>query len=290
MQTVRAVVVPAFQHVLGRVEALRESVEAEAGAGSVHDLRVAVRRLCTALVVMRPVLLPPHLRPGQFRRLERRLGRLRDLDIASQWLDETALGELGLDPDRDLARLRRALLRRRRRCAERLSRTLGKKALLRRMALARAWVETPRLSATADAPVATVAPDLVAPLFSAVALHPGWHEPWPPGFTGVTHRRLHQLRRRLKRLRDAAEFLEPAWSSASSAWLAEWRAVLEGLGTWHDLGITATWVARGGGHPLAPEALGRRAGLALVDWPSWRASWTDGARLARRRAQVLMPD
>jgi CHAD domain-containing protein len=283
-----SIVVPSFTLLLQRYRDVGAGVAAEPSREPVHDLRVVVRRLRAAVRLLRPVSEAPRIRTGPLRRLERLLGDVRDEDVAMGWFDAESLGELGLAPDEHLARVVRAAARRRNRAAERLTEALEGKKLLRTLHALEAWVSAPRLSATAEAPANAIVPDLVAPDLARVALHRAWHRSWPPAFDAVTSGELHQLRRRLKRLRYGVEFLEPAWGGAAGQWLPEWHAVLDGLGTWHDLDLAAPRVSRGRGHPAAIEALARRAALALVDWPRWRASWTDPARLARLRAQMMM--
>ena len=290
MQQLITIIEPSLAGLLERYRDLSAGVATEPAPEPVHDLRVVVRRLRAALRLLRPVSEPPQIRAGSLRRLELLLGKVRDEDITIAWLDAASLGALGLAPDEHLARVVRAATRRRNRAAERLTESLERKKLLRTLHGLEAWVAAPRLSAAAEAPANAIVPDLVAPRLARVVVHRGWHLPWPPSFDPETSRALHQLRRRLKQLRYGVEFLEPAWSGAARQWLPEWHAVLDGLGTWHDIDVAADRVSRGHGHPVATEALARRAALALLDWPRWRASWTDPARLARLRAQVLMPD
>lgn len=284
---VRAVVPAALAALLSRVRELADQVANAPEVEPVHDLRVGLRRLHAALRIIRPVCEPPRIRVGSLRRVEASLGKVRDEDIVLAWLGEESLAELGLPLDAHLERLRRGAERRRRRAAARVARVLEGKKFHRTLDDTDDWLASPRLAAVAAAPASAVAPDLVAPLLSRVALHRAWHLSWPPGFKPETNRVLHQLRRRLKRLRYAVEFLDPAWDGRAADLVGEWHAVLDGLGAWHDVALTAERLSRGTGNPAATEALARRGALALMDWPRWRASWTDPAHIARARGILL---
>lgn len=286
MSDLRAVVPAALGALVGRVRELSDHVVKAPEVEPVHDLRVALRRLHSAIRLIRPVCDPPKLRAGSLRRVEARLGPVRDEDIVLAFLADPSLAELGVPLDPHLERVRRGAERRRRRAASGMARVLEGKRFRRTLDEADEWVASPRLGAAASAPASMVAPDLVAPLLARVVLHRAWHLPWPPAFERDTSGTLHQLRRRLKRLRYAVEFLELAWNGAAADLVNEWHAVLDGLGTWHDLDVTAEQVSRGAGHAGATEALARRGALALLDWPRWRASWTDPAILARVRATL----
>ncbi|MBK8005609.1 MAG: CHAD domain-containing protein [Gemmatimonadetes bacterium] len=73
-----------------RAQALAHHLDAfldHGDAGVVHDLRVAARRLRAALTVFAPLLvLPGCVRRQPLRRVERRAGRLRDLDVLDDLL------------------------------------------------------------------------------------------------------------------------------------------------------------------------------------------------------------
>lgn len=278
MPGIRDVIVPALGTLAGRVREFTDEVAVAAAPESVHGLRVAVRRLDTALRLVRPASEPPPMRVRSLRWVVGRLGRVRDEDIILDWLADDALGALGIPLDAHLQRVRRGAERRRSRAASRLGDVLAARDFRRTLDRTDEWIASPRLGA--PAPALAVAPYLVAPLLSRVVLHRAWHLPWPPAFERETNRTLHRLRRRLKRLRYAMEFLEPAWEGTATAMVGAWRAALDGLGMWNDLALTAGHVASGSGHPAAAEALARRAELALQEWPGWRASWTEPRSLA----------
>jgi CHAD domain-containing protein len=77
---------PLPDYLDGLIDKLRQQIPVavqQHDAGAVHQARVATRRLTAALHVLKPILSKPrrHEFAGTLRRLRRRLGSLRDLDV-----------------------------------------------------------------------------------------------------------------------------------------------------------------------------------------------------------------
>jgi CHAD domain-containing protein len=220
---------------------------------AVHQVRVAARRLRVAL----PLLA----RKGQGRRLKRALevlrqltrevGSGRDLDVATGLLEDH-LAELrsGVSPEqrRLLARLRAARTRARSRVAEAVLDLdiVGLRRNLRRV-------------------LAKGAADATTVLARMVAVREEEGSALLRGFSQVGDRylplALHALRRRVRRLRYAAE-VEDAVRGEGSRAPALWKRLQDGIGALHDHQLLVAWLAEQG--RLARErgnaALARAAG------------------------------
>ena len=84
---------PLCKHLDSLVDALRKFVPAalqEFDEDSIHKARVTTRRLKAAIEMLNSLLNPEHARPFARvgKRLRRRLGPLRDLDVMLRHLDE----------------------------------------------------------------------------------------------------------------------------------------------------------------------------------------------------------
>lgn len=90
---------PLLSHTDGLVENLRQLVPRamkEWDADAIHDARVATRRLKAVVDVLEAILTPGHRRSFSrvLRKLRRRLGPLRDVDVMIDHLDHLATGRL----------------------------------------------------------------------------------------------------------------------------------------------------------------------------------------------------
>ena len=240
------------QFLAGGVAQLRADLPlALAGeAEAVHRMRATLRRMRAVLALFDPVLpKTAAARARALRRLGRAMGPARDWDVL---LDETLpRAEAAGLPAITLAALRRAALAERRLAYARLRRALGGAAMTRAVLLT--WSEplASRSRGMLAQPVALLAPGLLARLARGLrggrAIEAGDAEAQ------------HRLRRRVRRLRDAAEALGEA---APSRLLKAARRLSEQLGRANDAAIAAALAAR-----LArPRAAGPVPAAALSDW------------------------
>ncbi len=81
-EAARSLLAAQMQIMRGQVEAVYEA----ANAGSVHEMRKAIRRSFTAFLLFEPYFQPDALRPFQrpLRKIMKRLGRARDLTVLGQ--------------------------------------------------------------------------------------------------------------------------------------------------------------------------------------------------------------
>lgn len=235
--------------------------------GAVHDLRVSARRLHAAVTLFAPLLdLPAGLRPGSIRRVERRFGALRDLDVQATRLE---------DLPESLEEARRELARERTEAIERGAASLRRRPLRRTLTALGDWCAAPGFTPLGQLPPESLTAPLLAPALSAVLLHPGWLIPDSPAPDAPGAADLHALRRWLKRLRYSLECVTVWCGDETCGWLDELHAIQDALGAWHDEGVLLERLAR---HSPDPETLVEceaRARAALEPWPAWRARYLD---------------
>lgn len=265
----------------------QDDVDDELGPEPVHQLRVALRRLQAAICVFRPILrFPGSIRPGQLRRLERRLGRLRDLDVM-----EESLALLRSTPRtpvelQTLGRLGDDLADARQEAVERARTALRRPRYRETIDTLSDWLEQPRARAVAELPVAALAPDLLLPSLSAILLHHGWLAGQASQGTDAATRALHALRRRIKELRYQVECLEGCYGDGVATWLEELHAMQDALGRHHDAQQLAGRLHRLRTPAALLEAVLAAGTGALEPWPAWRDAYLVPAYRAELRCQL----
>jgi CHAD domain-containing protein len=237
---------------------------------AVHRMRATLRRMRAVLALFAPVLPKTAAGRGRvLRRLARALGPARDWDVL---LEETLprADAAGLSPI-TMAALRRGALAERRLAYARMRRALGGAAMARAVLLT--WSEplAGRSRGMLAQPVALLAPGLLARLARGArgggrAIETGDSEA------------LHKLRRRVRRLRDAADALG---ETAPSRLVKAARRLSDQLGRANDAANAAALAAR-----LArPRTAGPVPAAALSDWAL--AAERDARRGLRRNWRKL---
>ena len=219
---------------------LGEDIEA------LHDMRVATRRMRTALAVFAPVLRPEvRALRREFGWVADALGEVRDLDVQIAWLREeaAALGggpdESSLTPLIDLLEARREGARGR--MLDALDSPRHARLVEVTMALLRAGAVTP----AGATPGVHAAPDLLRKhwrRFNRVARQLGPDSPDDD---------YHDARIRAKRIRYATEFTSGLYGDASADFVAALKQVQTELGRRQDAVITIELLERvAAGEPL----------------------------------------
>ena len=240
-------------HLAAAIAAQAGPAAAAAGPEPVHQMRVAVRRLRSALRLFREVGAGPELEGAAdaLRALGHALGPARDWDVF--------LGGVGrvvgaaFPDDAGVARLLAAAGRRREEAYAALRTALDGAAFRRlgiKLALAaqsRPWEpggETPALRA-----------------FAAAALGKRWRRLLAPGrdIAGLEPERLHAIRLEAKRARYAAELFAPLWGrQASSRFIRRVTALQEALGHLNDAAVAAALMSQ-----LGAAGRGRAGGIVV---------------------------
>jgi inorganic triphosphatase YgiF len=246
--------VPTVQPDLTGAEAFRQLIsnllgalvenQAAAAAGQadgVHRMRIAVRRLRTALALFRPHLDPE--KEAHFtdvlRRIGRILGEARDWDV---FCSDTLVNASGDIPAPLLMALRGAAEVEKQAAYSRLNTEFARPHLTQLVIELSAWALAPAPSATTSSwlsdPMQEIAPDLLKRLERKVRKRG----------KRIRHRsaeELHALRKALKRFRYASEFLVPLMQSGQvKDQLHHCKGLQEDLGTINDAAMTGALASR----------------------------------------------
>jgi len=203
------------------------------GPEPVHQMRVALRRLRSAVTVFRPLIDCPELQAaaGGLKALTLRLGPTRDWDV---FIGETLPAVRAAFPEQPrLARLATAAARRRRECHAAL-RDFLEGTEFRRLGIELAWLA----GARCWQPVPPVGPEQEAPLqaFAGEVLTRRLRKLQHAEDLGdLAAPALHALRLQAKRARYAAEMFAPLYpGKAPRRFIERLAKVQDGLGVLND--------------------------------------------------------
>lgn len=244
---------------------------------ALHQLRVSLRRLRTALVLFAPALeLPEGVSEARLAGVARRTGLSRDLDVLAHRLETSLLPALPALERERLAPALKRLGRDRKAAYGDLVETLSGGRYLKLLARLGRWQRQPAFTALGQLPLLAWLPDWQAPVAADLFLQPGWLAQDPRADS------LHALRKRIKAVRYALEHLEPFLDATLLAWLAELRHAQDDLGELHDLQVLERSLGdralRLDGQAL-PELLALIRRQQATSWGAWQ-----------RRAALLCSD
>ncbi|WP_164928631.1 CHAD domain-containing protein [Gloeobacter violaceus] len=195
-----------------------------------HQMRVGIRRLRSALRLFEPALkLPKPARRRSLSPLAAVLGSVRDLDVQMEMLRERYLGALPEGEQQALERLLAHL--------ESL-RTQARSAMLRYLdgldyeqfkSAYTEFLESPKFRRGADESLYHLLPAFLREALSTLWAHPGWEEP--------DVETMHDLRIAVKRVRYNLEFFLGCYGKAVRSLHGELKRIQEELGIIHDCDV-----------------------------------------------------
>ncbi len=221
-----------------KAERLRSAVLKDDDPEAVHDLRVAVRRARRAVQTFQAFLPPEAITLEEhLHKLFHLLGEVRDLDIALSILARLAETKAGFEEIRDRLSSERA------KAKSCLQAELGSGDPLEELA---GLIRGDRSGDLQAVPLKAAAPDLLRQTFrkaKRVATHLD---------AGADAAKVHELRKRAKRLRDVLEFFVPIYRSDARRVVEALKKLQDLLGEHQDLVIVAAKL--GGMDKLSDEA------------------------------------
>jgi CHAD domain-containing protein len=221
-----------IQRQIRRLGKLQGEVLADRDPEPLHQLRVSLRRLRTALAQFGPALiLPDGVTDRRIATVARRTGLCRDLDVLQLRLTQQLLPRLPGDEQGALEGPMKRLDRDRHQAFATLKEALLSSRYLKLLARLHKWQQRPRFTPLGDRSLAAWLYDWQAPFTAALFLHPGWTVDDP------TAEALHDLRKAIKAARYALEHLEDWCEPALQSWIQQLRQAQEQLGELHDLQI-----------------------------------------------------
>ena len=215
-----------------RLGNLQAEVLADRDPEPLHQLRVSLRRLRTAIGQFAPALeFPDGVSVRRVAAVARRTGLCRDLDVLHGRLRDQLLPRL---PDGEQACLEGAMKRLgqdRAQAFTTLHEALLSSRYLKLLARLHKWQHKPRFTPLGLQPLVPWLSEWQAPFTAGLSLDPGWLESDPLAET------LHGLRKRIKQARYCLEHLDPWCEAATKAWIQDLRSAQDHLGELHDLQI-----------------------------------------------------
>ena len=211
-----------------------KKVLADQDPEDLHRMRVATRRLRTALQVFREtIILPKSASEKRLSGLAKVLGKLRDLDVQIADLENNYRLQLDAN-EQDIVDEAIAVLQK-----HRLKAFADVKSALKRshyQSLKSAyhnWLENPQYTAIAPLLLSPIIPDLLSPLLASLLLHPGWLIA-ADQVSAENSPMLHDLRKACKRARYQAEFFIDFYPKSFQKWANEIKAIQDDLGKLQD--------------------------------------------------------
>ncbi|MBD2463285.1 CHAD domain-containing protein [Oscillatoria sp. FACHB-1407] len=219
-----------YQRIIKR----EQKVLADKNPEHLHQMRVGIRRLRTALHVFDQVVeLPKAASDRRLRTLARTLGRLRDLDVQIATLREDYQPRLS-QPEQNWLNQGIAVLQKQRRKA-----FAGTEASLTDTtyhdlkSAYTTWLDKPKFKPPARFPLLVALPDLLSPLVSKLLLHPAWLIA-KADISPDNSPTLHDLRKLCKQVRYQAEFFAEFYGEAFQTWIDQIKDLQERLGKVQD--------------------------------------------------------
>ena len=225
-----------------QAKAVRRGEDPEA----VHQMRVATRRLRTALRALKGHVRSPRRLGKELRWLAGKLGRVRDDDVILALLDVRLLTAHASDERTRLARLVRRLTARRDKHRAALVAGTRRRRFQRLLDDLAAFAAEPLAAAAGPAMASRALAEVSERLGEIVAQHAGMTEP-APGEAA-----LHALRIVFKRLRYALDFHAEACGLAYDVERRLARQMQDVLGELHDRDLLLGWLRDGRGSFRGP--------------------------------------
>jgi CHAD domain-containing protein len=267
-----------IQRQTRRLASLHREVLADEEREPLHQLRVSLRRLRTALNQFAPALvLPEGVSSGRIAALARRTGLTRDLDVLRERLEEQVLPRLSEEERQALRPALKRLRRERQQAFESVQEALASSRYLKLLERLGRWQQRPAFTALGEQPLAEWLHEWHLPHSGTLFLHPGWQA------TGPTAVELHELRKQIKGVRYALEHLAELLDDAGHGWIAALKQAQTLLGELHDLQVLEASLLDRPGHRLGAALDGLRAELERQR----QEAWEEWHRLA---ALLLSPE
>jgi CHAD domain-containing protein len=221
-----------IQRQTRRLGKLQAEVLSDRDPEALHQFRVSLRRLRTALGQFGAALvMPDAVSDRRIAKVARRTGLTRDLDVMGERLTTTWLPTLPAPEQKALKPALKQLERDRRVAFDGLAATLKDGPYLKLLARLHKWQQAPQFTALGQRPLHEWLADWQAQAIGGLFLQAGWF------VTDPQDRALHDLRKTIKGVRYSLEYLEPFATEALAGWLAALRRAQDCLGELHDLQV-----------------------------------------------------
>lgn len=258
--------VQAIQKHLEKVISHEPEVLKDNDPEQLHQMRVGMRRLRSAMAGFAPVLtLPKAAHDKNIGRISKTLGTLRDLDVLLDALLNRYYPNLPSKEQETLEKALEALAKQRKKAFKLVKSTVEHKRYYKLKEQLQDWVTEPQFTSIEKLPIEEVLPDLLLPQISHLFLHPGWqvgevtsptnnNKPLeqlslPPSepissetvemILETQGEPLHSLRKEIKRVRYQMSLFTDFYGSEYEAYLDDMKTIQEYLGDIQDSVVLA---------------------------------------------------
>lgn len=310
MDTLGQVAYEAFEKYYRKMSKHEPGVVRDRDPEAIHQMRVGLRRLRTALeVFQQTVRLPKGVSIQRVRTTAGSLSLVRDLDVMMLALKEQYYPHLPRGEQQQLAKLIKKLDKQREEVLQKALQLLRSDRYRKLQQGLEEWLAQPQYRPIANVPIALIAPDILLPLVSQLLLHPGWQVAvdWHsdrPTFLAISDpaalleqsgEDLHDLRKQTKRVRYQMELFSRVYGDDFSEQVAEFATLQDLLGTLHDSVVLHQFFHRQLGLNLrqASPCLAEMIALEQArQWQRWRShqqAYLTAAKRHHVREVLLMP-
>ncbi len=260
--TVGVLAVESLEACMQKAEKYEKAVAKNTDPEDLHQMRVQLRRLRTAMQVFAPSLqLPKGAQEAQVAKVARQLGKQRDLDVIGITLREQFAPDLPGTERAILETVLSRLAKRQKQAHKRVKKELKGKRYSTLKTTLHKWTAAPDCNATARLSIGTVLPDLMLPLMSQLWLHPGWllgtkviRGAFKPdaclspetveAIVADPSCTLHRLRKQVKRVRYQLKFVSEHYGDRLNADLERFADLQDVLGTLQDSLVLETFLTK----------------------------------------------
>lgn len=258
-----------IEHQIRRLATLQGQVDADDDPEPLHQLRVTLRRLRTALLQFGPALvLPEGVNVRRLAAVARRTSRCRDLDVLRLRFKTQLLPRLPKPERRVLSSALQRLERERSQAFDILVEELHSSRYRKLLQRLNNWQKQPRFTPLGELPLLPWLVEWQAPFQAGLFLHPGWRE-LDPAATA-----LHGLRKRIKAARYGLDIVDVWCEPPLLAWIDDLRQAQDHLGELHDLQVLNHNLSDSVNlrqRPRLPVLRAELEALQLQHWLRWRA-------------------
>jgi CHAD domain-containing protein len=237
-----------FQKIVNREEAVFKDKDPE----SLHEMRVGLRRLSTAVQIFgSAIVLPKAASHRSIEKIAQRLGKIRDLDVLQQALTARYQPLLQETEQSKFDQVLKHLRQKRDKRFRQMQKTLHGDRYHQLKQTIQTWLDQPAYTRMGDVSIAQSLPDLLLPLICDLFLHPGWlvgtsiqtgkvtrlsmenaedlSEQW-----SESHKVLHDLRQQTKDVRYQVEFFADFYETSYLQKIEEFKTIQDILGRFQD--------------------------------------------------------
>lgn len=269
-----------------------DSVLKDKSPEDLHQMRVGMRRLRSAITGFAPaIVLPKSAQEKKIGKIAHTLGSLRDLDVLREALENQYKPTLPSEEQKSLETALEHLSKQRRQVLAQVKDTLRSDRYQSLKQSLKKWLKQPKYTEIAQVPIQEVLPDLLLPEVSKLLLHPGWLvgttvkgevdvirdiQPYMVEHQLAHGDVLHSLRKETKRIRYQMEVFSDFYGSTYEAYLEDMKTIQALLGEMQDSVVLNEFLNQAmdskskSGVPTLKEQLAQKSYQAWQQWQTFQ--------------------